>query len=156
MKIISSVGRVSAWAIYIMIIHYSIGLILITYPGEISIKPHGLGIAPTYSVESGSVPAQILLISRADGPHSRLLDFLSSRWAWPIYSIFCRVNGPGPSSRLAVRVNGSEHIQAARENCSLSCKATKLNWCPTRLPVLTYLYIPLGCSLNCLDRKFGF
>ena len=36
------------------------------------------------------VPAQILIISRGDGPHSRLLDFLSSRWA--------------------VRVNGSEHM----------------------------------------------
>ena len=46
-----------------------------------------------------------------DGPHSRLQDFSSSRWARPIYSIFCRVKWPGPSSRRAVRVNGSEQLQ---------------------------------------------
>lgn len=31
---------------------------------------------------------------------------------WPIYSIFCRVNGPSPSSRWAVQVNGSEHVHS--------------------------------------------
>lgn len=35
-----------------------------------------------------SSPAQNLLLYRIDGPHSRLLDFLASKWAWPICLIF--------------------------------------------------------------------
>ena len=37
-------------------------------------------------------------------------SFLSSRWARPIYSIVSRVNGPGPLSWWATRVNDSEHM----------------------------------------------
>ncbi len=54
------------------------------------------------------------LSSKWAGPYtrrlSRLLDSSSSRREWPIYPISCRVNGPCSSSRWAVRVNGSEHI----------------------------------------------
>ena len=47
-------------------------------------------------------PAQILISHRADGPHSRLLDFLSSRWA--------------------VHVNGSEHMY-----CTITIQYTTLH-----------------------------
>ena len=43
----------------------------------------------------------------ANGPLSHSLDSLSSEFAWPIRSSFCRVNGPR-------RVNGSEHISSGR------------------------------------------
>ncbi len=69
------------------------------------------------------------IFCRVNGNEAHLLDNLSTKWDRPIYSIFCRVNRPaqilishradGPHSRLlnflssrwAVRVNGSEHIQ---------------------------------------------
>ena len=55
------------------------------------------GLSNATPPSTAATPAQILIICRADGPHSRLLDFLSSK-------------RPGPSSRWAVRVNGSEHM----------------------------------------------
>ena len=50
-------------------------------------------------------PAQILISHRADGPHSRLLDFLSSRWA-------IRVNGSEQLLLAVVAVGAIEAIVA--------------------------------------------
>lgn len=49
----------------------------------------------------GDLLGQAFIFHRADGPHPRLLDFLSSKWAWLICSLF-------------FRVNDSEHIQSKR------------------------------------------
>ncbi len=55
-----------------------------------------------YPGDQISVPAQIFIICRIDGRYFRLPNLSSSRWAQPIYSIFCRVYGRGPLSRWAV------------------------------------------------------
>lgn len=82
-----------------MIIEDSIVQIFTTYLKEVEIEQKDMGIAPAGSPEdlAGvlSVLAQILIVLSSNGPHSHLLGFLSSRRAWPIDSIFCRVNGLG-------------------------------------------------------------
>ena len=87
-----------------MIIKYSIFQVFATYLGKFKFnhKVWGLRRRSLWRGGGGSlreadyigVPAQILTICRADGSHSRLLDFLLRKWAWPINSILCRVNGP--------------------------------------------------------------
>ncbi len=92
---------------------------------------------PIYSINRRvNRPAQILISHRADGFHSRLLDFLSSRWTRPIYSIFPRVNGPGQSNRWAVRVNSSENYTCMYSTSTIGDNTFLANY---RLPL--YLVI---------------
>lgn len=56
---------------------------------------------------------------------SRLLDSSSSKGARPIYLIGFQVNGPGPSSRWAVRVNGTTVQNIGKIRVALPKKTRK-------------------------------
>lgn len=91
----------------------------VVYLGEAGVEPKLLTIAPTRSSGGGvgegevwlrtgdqlSSPAQTLIFYWSDGPHSRLLHFLASKWdlahMLDILSSNRRVNGSGHTQQEA-------------------------------------------------------